>query len=146
MMDKKNINVRNISLSIVGIMWLCVGIGLSICGINWILKIGLTLKFFSFLLLATVIGILKGIFVLQKAAYRYYKSSESISFNKNDIFTGWAKILGIKGAILIGLMIAMGVTLRHSNIDRPILGLIYLAVGIALVYASKIFLRNSAPH
>ena len=36
-------------------------------------------------------------------------------------------------------MIAMGSFLRHSKIDRPILGIVYLAVGIALVYASKIF-------
>lgn len=132
-------DIKKTSLIIVGIVWATVGIGLSIAGINWISHLGFGPKMIIFISLSVVIGLLKGKFILQKIAKKYYKRSEVIEFNKNDIYLGWLKILGVRGFILIGLMIAMGSFLRHSNIDRPILGIIYLAVGMALVYASKIF-------
>ena len=132
-------NAKKVSLVSVGIIWLGVGLGLSIAGINWIIKLGFGPKMITFLALSVIIGMLKGKFVLKKVASKYYKRSEVIEFNKIDILTGWIKILGVKGFVLIGLMIAMGSFLRHSNIDRPILGIVYLAVGMSLVYASKIF-------
>ena len=136
-------DVKKTSLIVVGIIWLLVGVGLSIAGINWILKLGLGPRMVTFLALSISIGLLKGKFILQKVALKYYKRSEVIDFNEIDVFIGWAKILGIKGFFLIGIMMAMGSFLRHSNIDRPILGILYLAVGMALVYASKIFFNTS---
>lgn len=138
----KEMNVKNTSLILVGIIWLGVGVGLGIAGINWLLGLGLGPKMFIFLTVSIIIGLLKGKFVLKKVANKYYKRADVVQFNKHDIFTGWIKILGIRGFFLIGIMIAMGSFLRHSNIDRPILGVVYLAVGIALVYASKIFFCN----
>ena len=133
---------KKISLILVGLIWLAVGIYLGITGTNWMLGLGLGKKLIIFLAISTIIGLLKGKFALKKVASRYYKRADTIQFNKSDILTGWVRILGPKGFILIGLMMAMGIFLRHSNIDRPILGIVYLAVGIALVYASKIFFEN----
>lgn len=130
---------KKISLILVGAIWLSVGIGLSIAGINWIIGAELGPKMIIFVAISVAIGLIKGKFVLKKVAIKYYKRGDLIQFNKNDILTGWVKILGIRGFLLITLMIALGSFLRHTNIDRPILGIIYLAVGIALVYASKIF-------
>ena len=138
-MDK---NVKKTSLIIVGVMWFIVGAVLSIVGINWMLMLGFGPKLIMFLTPAVLIGVLKGRFVLQKVALKYYKRSDVIKFNDKDVFLGWAKILGVKGFILIALMMVMGSFLRHSNIDRPILGIVYLAVGIALLYASKIFFNT----
>ena len=135
-------NAKNTSLVLVGLLWLVVGICLAIAGTNWILGLGLGKKLIIFLAFSTTIGLLKGKFILRKVALKYYKRADTIQFNKNDVLTGWVKILGIRGFILIGIMMAMGCLLRHSNIDRPILGMVYLAVGIALVYASKIFFGN----
>jgi len=131
--------IRKSSLIVVGLIWFVVGICLSFTGAYWILKLQVSTKLILFFLIAVLLGLLKGAFVLKKVALKYLKASESIEFNKIDILTGFIKILGIKGIILIGIMIATGVFLRHSTIDRPILGIVYLAVGIALVYASKIF-------
>ena len=127
------------SLILVGLIWSLVGIGLSIAGINWILHLGFGPKMIIYLSISLIIGLLKGKFVLQKVALKYYKRSDLLDFNKIDIFVGWIKILGIRGFFLIGIMMGLGSILRHSSIDRPILGIVYLAVGIALVYASKIF-------
>lgn len=135
-------NGKKTSLILVGLIWLAVGIYLGITGTNWMLGLGLGKKLIIFLAVSTTIGLLKGKFVLKKVALKYYKRADTIQFNKSDILTGWIRILGLKGFILIGLMMGMGIFLRHSNIDRPILGIIYLAVGIALVYASKIFFGN----
>ena len=135
-------NIKKTSLIIVGVIWFLVGAGLSIAGVNWILQLGFGPKMIIFLTASVLIGSLKGRFVLQKVALKYYKRSDIIQFNNNDKFFGWVKILGVKGFILIALMMVMGSFLRHSNIDRPILGIVYLAVGIALLYASKIFFNT----
>ena len=136
-------DIKKLSLIIVGFIWLLVGIILGLVGINWMLQLGLVPKLFIFLILACTIGLLKGKFVLLKIASRYYKRSETLQFTKNDIITGWLKILGLRGGILIALMILLGSFLRHSSINKPILGIIYLAVGIGLVYASKVFFLNN---
>lgn len=135
--------IKKTSLTIVGIIWFLVGLGLSIAGVNWILQLGIGPKLIIFISSAVLIGLLKGKFVLQKVAMKYYKRSDIVQFNDNDIFFGWVKIFGVKGFILIALMMTMGSYLRHSNIDRPILGIVYLAVGIALLYASKIFFTRT---
>ena len=132
-------SVKNISLNAVGTIWLLVGLGLSFVGIQWLIGLGVGPKLIIFLTLSIIVGALKGKFVLQKTAFKYYKRADVIEFNNNDILLGWIKILGIKGFILIGLMMGLGSFLRHSSIDRPILGVLYLAVGIALLYASKVF-------
>ncbi len=135
-------NIKKTSLNIVGGIWLLVGAVLSFVGIKWLLTLGIGPNMIIFTAVAVIIGSLKGKFVLRKVALKYYKRSEVVQFNKNDVLTGWVKILGVKGFVLIGLMMVFGRFLRTSNIDRPILGIIYLAVGIALVYASKIFFEN----
>ncbi len=137
-------DIKKTSLIIVGLIWFLVGLGLSICGIRWLMTLGFGPKMIIFTSVAVIIGSLKGKFVLRKIALKYYKRSEVVQFNKNDMFFGWVKIFGVKGFILIGLMMALGRFLRTSNIDRPILGIVYLAVGIALVYASKIFFDNKS--
>ena len=130
---------KKISLIIVGIIWALVGIFLAARGINWELSLGSWPKLLAFLSISVIFGLLKGKFILSKVAAKYCKRVETIKFNESDILFGWIKVLGVRGFILIGLMIGIGVYLRHSNIDRPILGIVYIAVGIALVYASKIF-------
>ena len=134
---------KKVSLILVGLIWLSVGIGLSIVGANWIYGLGLGPKMIIFFSASVLVGSLKGKFVLQKVAMKYYKRADLLQFNNMlSLFFGWAQILGVKGFFLIGLMMVLGGTLRRSPIDRPILGIIYLAVGIALVYASKIFFKD----
>ena len=135
-------NIKKNSLIIIGIIWLLAGIRLSISGAYGLSELGIGAKIFIFAGLAILIGFAKGRFILTKVALKYYNNSHKLELN--NIFTGWAKILGVKGFILISVMVGAGVLLRHSNIDRPILGILYLAIGIALVYASKIFFEKNS--
>ena len=130
---------QKISINLVGVIWAVVGFCLSTAGIKWILQLGLTPLMIFFLTCSIVIGLLKGKFILQKVAAKYCKRAEKIKFKDMDVIFGWIKVFGVKGFVLIAIMAVTGSLLRHSTIDRPILGVIYLAVGIALVYASKIF-------
>ena len=130
---------KNVSIKIVGSVWFIVGAFLSFTGVRWLLLTGLGPKFFGLIFLSVIIGGLKGSTILKKVAKKYYDGADKIKFNDNDIFLGWVKILGIRGFILIASMMILGSILRHSSIDRPILGVIYLAVGIALLYASRVF-------
>lgn len=132
-------STQRTSLIVVGTIWALVGVGLSTAGSIWLSQLSVGPKLIIFLAIAASIGIAKGKFVLSKVAMKYYKRSEVINFSKKDIFTGWAKIMGVRGAFLVFIMMTLGKILRHSSIDRPILGIIYLAVGIALLYASKVF-------
>lgn len=132
-------DIRIVSITTVGVIWFLVGAGLSIAGINWLCELNIGVQLVIYVSIATIIGLLKGKFALRKVASKYCKRSRELQYNRNDIFIGWMKILGVKGALLIGIMILLGAFLRHSTIDRPILGVIYLAVGIALLYASKVF-------
>lgn len=127
----------------IGILWLLVGISLSSAGIFFLLS-ALNQSTILCLSIAITIGFLKGKFILYKAALKYLKRAELISFDKYDIFTGWAKILGIKSFILIGVMIFLGSLLRHSAIAGNILGTIYLAVGLGLVYADMVFFTSKS--
>ncbi len=138
--------MKKTSLMIVGVIWLLVGIGLSIAGIWWINGLNFGPMMVTFMSISVIVGLLKGRFVLKKIALKYYKRADLIQFSKNrtlSLLFGWVQVLGIRGFILIGLMMAMGSFLRHSSIDKPVLGIVYLAVGIALVYASKIFFSES---
>ncbi|MEJ2165663.1 MAG: hypothetical protein P8X90_09050 [Desulfobacterales bacterium] len=46
-----------------------------------------------------------------------------------------------KSYIMVALMIAMGVMLRHSPIPKPYLAMLYTGIGLALVLSSVRYLR-----
>jgi len=49
--------------------------------------------------------------------------------------------LSWKSYILVVLMIAMGIMLRHSPIPKPYLSMLYIGIGLALVLSSIRYLR-----
>ena len=46
-----------------------------------------------------------------------------------------------KSYLLVGLMTAMGIGLRHSPIPKPYLAVLYVGIGLALVLSSIRYLR-----
>lgn len=46
-----------------------------------------------------------------------------------------------KSYLMVGVMMMMGIGLRHSPIPKPYLGVLYLAIGLALILSSIRYLR-----
>lgn len=92
-------------------------------------------------LLAIAIGFGKGKFVLQKTAQRSIDAVNQLEDKVIHWFLGWAKVLGLRGFIVIGLMIGLGILLA-SNISPLNLfgrGLIRITIGTALLIGSLRF-------
>ncbi|MBI5442851.1 MAG: hypothetical protein HY900_16760 [Deltaproteobacteria bacterium] len=116
-----------------GLLWMCVGAGLSVAGTRWALQTGAAA---SAVLLAVgvALGLLKGKLVLERTARR---SSERI-LRRGDGkclggFLSWQSWLFVVG------MMALGAALRHSPVPRTLVAVVYVAVGVALLSASRVF-------
>ncbi|RPJ79189.1 MAG: hypothetical protein EHJ94_08405 [Deltaproteobacteria bacterium] len=46
-----------------------------------------------------------------------------------------------KSYVMVAVMFAMGVRLRHSSIPKPYLSFIYISIGMALILSSLRYLR-----
>jgi len=134
---------EKVSLLIVGLIWLAVSIRLLLTGVQGLLTLDIGPKLIIFASIGVIIGLLKGRFILQKVATKYCNNAKSITFTGNDMYIGWIKVLGIRGFILLGIMMSIGYFLRNSSIDKAILGIICLAVSLGLGYASKVFFVNA---
>lgn len=49
-----------------------------------------------------------------------------------------------KSYLVMAFMIALGIVLRHSGVPKPALAVVYLAIGGALIYASRLYHRRFA--
>lgn len=89
--------------------------------------------------LALVLGFVKGQFIFSKLARRNIHRIGELSPHKDKIcifaFQAYESY-----AIIIGMM-ALGIVLRHSSLNRVILAVVYLAIGSALVYGSGPYWR-----
>ncbi len=87
--------------------------------------------------LAMGLGLIKGRAVLQKTAA---KVSARIKERGDDRCLGG--FMSLRSWALIAVMAASGRFLRHSDLPRLIVWSVYVAVGAALVFASRIFWRE----
>lgn len=135
---------KRVSLIIVGVIWLIIGIRVLMRGYSFLSLAELGNQIYIYLIVAFGIGIFKGKVVLKKVANKYYKRADVINFTKQDLYFGFMKILGARGAFLISLMVGLGILLRSIGLDKGILGTIYIGVGIALSIASLEFFKKSS--
>ncbi len=84
---------------------------------------------------ALVVGAAKGHFLLSKTAQRSLDNLKNLENSTINYFIGWAKVLGPRGLIMIGLMITLGIIL--GNFLPPFgRGLLRLTIGTALLIGS----------
>lgn len=118
-------------LLLAALAWSVVGSVLIILGIYWVHSAGSDP---SYLVLAAAAGYAKSRYILDKTARR---SAERI------VERGDGKCLGgffsYKSWLLVIVMAGAGRYLRSGVISRLLLGFIYVAVGAALLIASRIF-------
>jgi hypothetical protein len=122
-------------IAFAGLMWSTVGVMLCRMAYYWLKEIG----WFA-ALLCGLLGI-----VLSLAAYFFgfsgiaRKNIDRICLlsEKGCIFAFQA----LKSYLIIVVMIALGIILRHSSIPRQYLAIVYMAIGGALLLASSHYYR-----
>lgn len=140
-------NAKNFSLILAGSLWILVGIRIGIRGFGWLeanlanpdWRLGL-------ILLSIIIGILKSNTVLKKSVNNKLDNIHGLENNTINYCFGWAKMLGIKGFILIGGMIGLGIllrTLKEFGFDEyNLLPFLYLGVSLALILSSRYYFSH----
>lgn len=109
------------------LLWTVVGLGLSAAGIAWCFGSDLPWA----LVLAGVgvaAGLVKGRYVLRTMAER--NAARIIVRGDGRCLGGF---LSLKTWLLVVLMMTSGIILRRSAVPRPVLGVLYSAVGTALL-------------
>ena len=118
---------------VAGLLWLCVGIGLVIAGVYWTLGApGIWPE--MLLALAAGLGFAKGQFVLAPTARRI-----AARIRRRGDGACLGGFLSWKTWLAVLLMMGLGITLRHSRLPRVPLGVLYAAVGVALMWGSRVY-------
>lgn len=116
-------------------MWSCVGAGLFSVGTYWLLKNKNAIGF-VLLVIALGLGLGKSLLILDRTALRNIDRVKSRG--EDRCFGGF---LSPRIWILVIGMMLLGRTLRAVGLPKPILGLIYGAVGIGLLFSSRLIWR-----
>ena len=109
------------------LLWTVVGLALSAAGMAWCLGSALPWS----LVLAgggVAAGLVKGRFVLRTLAER--NATRIIARGDGRCLGGF---LSLRTWLLVALMMTSGLILRRSAVPRPVLGVLYSAVGTALL-------------
>ena len=109
-------------------LWSIVGLVLVTKGIRWLLAADMV----YLALPALVLGCIKSRLVLERSVE---KNIERILHLQDGTCLG--AVYSKATWLLVLLMIGMGVLLRNSTIPRPILGVVYIMIGWALIWASR---------
>lgn len=93
---------------------------------------------FPLVLLGVALGWAKGRFVLSRVVFRNMDRIRSLSPHKGRVCV--FAFQAVESYLLVAGMVAAGALLRASPLPRPVLCVLYLAVGTALVLASPRYL------
>ena len=121
---------RSTRLAVAGGLWLAVGGGLATVGSVWLVTRGGPGSW-SLAPVAVLVGWAKATYILAPMADR----------NVERIRSGpaYRPLLGVfppRTWLLVAGFMALGAVLRRSSVPRDFLGLVYVAVGVALVLGS----------
>ena len=112
--------------------WTTVGLGLLIAGTRWCLWSDSSLHPIL-LVAAAAVGLTKAFVILKHTANRVIGRIQASGDDRCiGGFFSW------RTWILVAIMITSGTLLRRSEISRGVIGLVYVAIGIALLAASTL--------
>ena len=121
-------------IAISGIIWFVVGIGLLTLGFNFLLFAGTTE--FPIILIALVIGFLKGRFVLLKTVRRVVER-----ILKLEPPVRFSQVYSKGYLALIGSMVLLGMSMKYLGLNPQIRGLVDIAIGSALLSGAFAYFR-----
>ncbi len=140
-LDKyKPVVSRQLLIALAGVVWVCVGIMLLAMALSW-LSVVSGARFFT----AAGMGIGLALIVRRFGFVKIVDRNVARLLSLDDKACVFAFIPG-RSYLIIALMVAMGITLRHSSIPKPYLAVVYICMGLALILSSAryltVFLRE----
>jgi hypothetical protein len=130
---------RRQHLWIAAAIWTIVGAGLFMMGLKFWFQFPylgfLDTRHISFGAIALSIGLIKGKVVLDRTASRVIDRVDTLT--EPNPFKSVFQMFGVKTIALILLMMTIGFGLRKAGVSYEIRGLIYLAVGAALLWSCR---------
>ncbi len=123
---------RQVRLFLAAAAWTAVGLGLMIAGTRWTLWSDSSLHP-VLLVAAAAVGLTKAFIILKHTANRVIGRIQASGDDRCiGGFFSW------RTWILVAIMIAAGTLLRRSHVSRGVVGLVDVAIGIALLAASTL--------
>ena len=126
---------KDVLLFLAGFIWVCVGVMLLFLAFSWLLKFSnITICLFGGvgIVLALLIHHFLFLKIVDKNLARILPTDE-----KKCLFS----FIPLKSYLIIVVMIAMGVILRHSVIPKQYLAILYAGIGLALLLSSVRYVR-----
>jgi hypothetical protein len=114
-------------------LWSCVGTALLLAGARWDLRAAGVREGSFLIALGAAAGLLKGRFVLDRAAGRIV---DRIAARGDGRCVGG--FLSARSWLLVALMSGAGRLLRGGLLPLPVVGTLYVAIGAGLVFSSRI--------
>lgn len=114
-------------------LWTCVGTALLVAGARWDLRAAGARDGALLVAVGTAVGLLKGRFVLDRAAARI---ADRIAARGDGRCVGG--FLSLRSWLLVGLMSAAGRLLRGGGLPPALVGTLYVAVGCGLLFSSRV--------
>lgn len=141
-------NTRRFSLMLAGLLWLLVALRIGSRSINWLEPYFAEPNWMLLLIpVSLFVGYMKASKMLAKSIKRSVDNLDKIDDQFINYFIGWLKLMGIKGFLIISLMIGLGFGLRHLKTigfdPYNLYGFVYLAVAFALLYGSSFYFKEA---
>ena len=127
---------RTILVLIAGMVWVAVGIVLSWLAIIWWTHYKGSFLFI-FIFLGLLLGVVKGYFVFSRIVR---KNISRIAGMRRPGFV--LAFIPARTYLLIACMMAAGITLRHSTLPKQYLAILYLAVGLAMIFSGFLYFKS----
>lgn len=124
---KPAVGVRT-QLTAASVLWTCVGIGLGAAGVVWCLGSDHALGLVG---LGLALGLAKAHWVIRPVALR--NLARIIQRGDGRCLGGF---LSWKSWAFVGAMMSLGFVLRRSSLPESVLGVLYVAIGAALLVAA----------
>jgi len=126
----KPVAPRGVHLLLAAVTWSVVGAMLLTMGVRW-LRAG-SWPFLPLLAIAAAIGVAKTVLVLRRTALRI---TDRIRDRGDDRCIGG--FFSWRTWLFVAAMMGLGVVVRSSPIRAEVVGVVYVAVGVALLLGSR---------
>jgi hypothetical protein len=126
---------RRTLLLIAGLVWIGVGVMLLTLAVGWLRMAPASHPY-----------LLGGLGTLAALAIHHFGFLRVVDKNLDRIRPMQGKrcafaFMSLKSYLMVALMMGMGFALRHSPVPKPVLAVLYIGIGLALVLSSIRYLR-----